>query len=90
MFERAWKYLSVHDQGRDTAVDSAILDHPLYFDDLGVTYLQEAGCFEAHAVVDSTFTSTPLRGKMCGALIDMTGEGEILAAGSQWYSGNSP
>ena len=80
MFERAWKYLSVHDKGRDTAVDSAILGHPLYLDDLGVNYLQQAGLLRGACGCGLDFRVHHLMRKELGALIDATGEGEKLAA----------
>ena len=46
-YGRASAYLAAHDRDQDATCDPALLDRPLYFDDLAVTYLQGAGLLQA-------------------------------------------
>lgn len=45
-YERACRYLAVHDRGESTQVDSAVFDHPVYLDDLALTYLHHAAILD--------------------------------------------
>lgn len=78
-FERASSYLAVHDRGRDNDIDGAILQCPLYFDDLGINYIQEAGLLRHVCGCGLDLRAHPSVKKDLGALADATGEGERLA-----------
>ncbi len=45
-YGRASRYLAAHDHDLSETVDSALLEKPLYLDDLAVTYLQGAGLLQ--------------------------------------------
>jgi len=79
-YERARKYLSAHDHSQEAIADTEVLNHPLYFDDLAVTYMQDAGLIRAASGSGINMHVHPTARAELGALIDANRKGEDLAA----------
>ena len=86
-YERARKYLGAHDHSQEAIADPEVLDHPLYFDDLAVTYMQDAGLIRAACGCGINMHVHPTaRAELC-ALIDANRKGEDLAAALNYIRG---
>lgn len=78
-YARAHQFLHAHDRDPNPEADPTLLDRPLYLDDLGVSYLQEAGVLRAACRrVPTLFVHPSTKGDQ-SALIEAHREGVGLA-----------
>jgi hypothetical protein len=78
-YEHACQFLRAQDHDSNLEVDLSLISHPLYLDDLAVTYLQEAGVLQAACHSGLNLLVHPSTREYQSALIEEKREGHKLA-----------